>query len=114
MRISDWSSDVCSSDLLDLFFTTFLPKWPGPGATALEYSRFLEQFIAAKHCIVERQSMVHENPRVDLRVSADPATRLHELKRAEERRVGKECVRTCRSRCQSYLDKKNNDTTTQK
>src|SRR3546814_1177338 len=44
---------------LDLFFTTFLPKWPGPGATALEYSRFLEQFIAAKHCIVERRSEEH-------------------------------------------------------
>src|SRR3546814_3561816 len=29
---------------------------------------------------VERQRMVLENPRVDLRVSADPATRLHELK----------------------------------
>src|SRR3546814_17301458 len=38
---------------LDLFFTTFLPKWPGPGATELEYSRFLEQFIAAKHVIVD-------------------------------------------------------------
>src|SRR3546814_11977079 len=34
----------------------------------------------SKHCIVERQRMVLENPRVDLRVSADPATRLHELK----------------------------------
>src|SRR3546814_18146794 len=46
---------------LDRFFTTVLPKWPGPGATALEYSRFLEQFIAAKHCIVEDRKSTRLN-----------------------------------------------------
>src|SRR3546814_2865932 len=29
MRISDWSSDVCSSDLKDLLFTSVHEVWPG-------------------------------------------------------------------------------------
>src|SRR3546814_12569351 len=33
-------------------------------------------------------------------------------KRSEERRVGKECVRTCRSRWSPYHSKKNNRSTT--
>src|SRR3546814_20288052 len=37
----------------------------------------------------------------------DQVTELLEDKRSEERRVGKECVSTCRSRCSPYHYKKN-------
>src|SRR3546814_19916151 len=63
MRISDWSSDVCSSDL------------PGRPAGAPEQ---VEDARDARH---------EQQPRGD----ADRG-------RSEERRVGKECVSTCRSR----------------
>src|SRR3546814_6795207 len=66
MRISDWSSDVCSSDLGRLCrFTCFRPRT----------------------CGVSAESM------------GSPAT---PAKRSEERRVGKECVSTCRSRWSPY------------
>src|SRR3546814_4303118 len=61
IRISDWSSDVCSSDL------TY--QWR-PGST----------YVA--------------NPPYFDGMSMTP--------RSEERRVGKECVSTCRSRWSSY------------
>src|SRR3546814_7722258 len=80
MRISDWSSDVCSSDL-------------------------------------------HEGPRIDAELDGEPGgdrrqqdrrgVVAHDLgerrgeevdrrQRSEERRVGKECVRTSRSRWSPY------------
>src|SRR3546814_13115700 len=36
------------------------------------------------------------------------------ISRSEERRVGKECVRTCRSRWSPYHEKKNNSSTDKK
>src|SRR3546814_3871818 len=76
MRISDWSSDVCSSDLI-VFNTetrnSFL--YTRAGLTG-EYSNF------ARDDSIEGQ-----------RIDIDPY-----IKRSEERRVGKECVSTCRSR----------------
>src|SRR3546814_10111190 len=70
MRISDWSSDVCSSDLpadIDLP-ASFHSKAPLP------------RHLAALHA-----------GRDDGRQN-----------RSEERRVGKECVSTCRSRWSPY------------
>src|SRR3546814_10641288 len=76
MRISDWSSDVCSSDLL-------LAHGPADGTP--DYRKIHE------HRFV-RQLRLHE--RVRQRAKAEP--------RSEERRVGKECVSTCRSRWSAY------------
>src|SRR3546814_6218658 len=78
MRISDWSSDVCSSDLNNLrqvFSQTYEPV-----------NRDLEEL--AKTLSIEYFG-------IDASVvpSLDPAE-----SRSEERRVGKECVSTCRSR----------------
>src|SRR3546814_4586238 len=72
MRISDWSSDVCSSDL---------PR-------ALDPERA-------------------EVPLLNLAVAISVLPRLlHRLfGRSEERRVGKECVSTCRSRWSRYHSK---------
>src|SRR3546814_4655318 len=72
MRISDWSSDVCSSDL---------KIWAG-----------FEIDNAGK-----KQMSIH--PKRTLR----KAVRNKEGDgRSEERRVGKECVSTCRSRWSPY------------
>src|SRR3546814_3386818 len=69
MRISDWSSDVCSSDL-----------WQG---------RAVDGQCRDRHRA--RQS-----------VDRDGAARTDDRARSEERRVGKECVSTCRSRWSPY------------
>src|SRR3546814_3229445 len=71
MRISDWSSDVCSSDLGQNGRVLVIAGGPYTGAPALVgYGA--------------------------LGVGADL------IHRSEERRVGKECVSTCRSRWSPY------------
>src|SRR3546814_5154113 len=85
MRISDWSSDVCSSDLL------------GRIGSVLAEADFAQQVIAQW---VDPE-LLGERHRID-----DIAKRLRHLlaaiERSEERRVGKECVSTCRSRWSTY------------
>src|SRR3546814_12597568 len=106
MRISDWSSDVCSSDLeAALRIVGELPEgsggelrgsWFAWGAAygdrlaALMLVRELDRRIA----VLERQS------RVDKGRTGE--RRLLQSLRSEERRVGKECVSTCRSRWSPY------------
>src|SRR3546814_5782315 len=84
MRISDWSSDVCSSDLRNaaagnLAFTTELSEAVGAADVV---------FIAVG--TPSRRGDGH----ADLSYVHDAAREI----RSEERRVGKECVSTCRSR----------------
>src|SRR3546814_3621589 len=78
LRISDWSSDVCSSDL---------PQRQAPERVVLVAARLLERggegIVVAEH---RRQVGAERHPR-----GAGQG-------RSEERRVGKECVSTCRSR----------------
>src|SRR3546814_7076827 len=87
MRISDWSSDVCSSDL------TFVP--------ALLAARSI-----GHHDLQVRGANFVLAPlvwREYLRaVSRSSARSLLRHFRSEERRVGKECVSTCRSRWSPY------------
>src|SRR3546814_1568371 len=74
MRISDWSSDVCSSDLFDRLPAAI---WPLLADTV----RFNEAAGLPRY---------------------DVAETLQGDGRSEERRVGKECVSTCRSRWSPY------------
>src|SRR3546814_10152741 len=81
MRISDWSSDVCSSDLaIDLRVHLY------GGA--------------------DRQHLSHD---YEVRVGQQERPALYrtlsgrQRQRSEERRVGKEGVSTCRSRWSQYL-----------
>src|SRR3546814_9503188 len=82
MRISDWSSDVCSSDL-------FLGQRH-------------RQFAASQ----EDCAMNLSSKRAWLLAAASAALiaafLLYPEHRSEARRVGKECVRTCRSRWSPY------------
>src|SRR3546814_13261214 len=81
MRISDWSSDVCSSDL-----------------------RASGAYVAPeKEIIALIAYLQHLGKYEDLR----PAPAVASSQRSEERRVGKECVSTCRSRWSPYHLKKN-------
>src|SRR3546814_9323973 len=76
MRISDWSSDVCSSDL---------PQKIAVLGSMNELGSFSED----AHREIGA-SLNSEN--IDLLITI----------RSEERRVGKECVSTCRSRWSPY------------
>src|SRR3546814_2580165 len=112
MRISDWSSDVCSSDL----------NMPNTQAHACA--------IKSGPCAAQ-QGDQHENEFTGKHVAEQPHAQRHRLggvldaiqkkvewgqeqagnsgrmerrrkQRSEERRVGKECVSTCRSRWSPY------------
>src|SRR3546814_7694132 len=89
MRISDWSSDVCSSDLP-------LPADFRETHRERARARFMEGFDAvpgAAAFLDELDAM----PRAI--ASSSRAEYIGwALGRSEERRVGKECVSTCRSR----------------
>src|SRR3546814_21049567 len=92
MRISDWSSDVCSSDLSLGYNSTFqATRETRVGLVCCGYAhgypRSLPQSCDAM--IAGRKA------RIIGRVSMDTLT--IDL-RSEERRVGKECVSTGRSR----------------
>src|SRR3546814_3879183 len=83
MRISDWSSDVCSSDRFALHFLV----------VPIE---FISKFLV--------QPFSHT---VRLFANLLAGHILLVTFRSEERRVGKACVSTCRSRCTTYHEKKN-------
>src|SRR3546814_11687092 len=94
MRISDWSSDVCSSDLVG-FADGADPEWP---TVATHAAQFQFDSAASRHRAVQRVSKA-------LAVIVDQAVE-QAGNRSEERRVGKECVSTCRSRWSPYHKKK--------
>src|SRR3546814_1771506 len=83
MRISDWSSDVCSSDLEIFGFQ--ISASDDPSWSRRRVSLVVPARSAPCVWIVDRP---------------DRAERV--VARSEERRVGKECVSTCRSRWSPY------------
>src|SRR3546814_12230688 len=101
MRISDWSSDVCSSDLAGLRQLSALRR-PLP--------RFLMAFWVRTprlHAIsyTLSPSFDEEYSRSQpfgIAVTARHYSRLGIIKRSEDSRVGKECGRKCRSRWWAY------------
>src|SRR3546814_11981580 len=91
MRISDWSSDVCSSDLF------LRARTDARDERNVRPRMIAEQEVdATKH----RIGADDLGKRLVQRVSGEAVIR------SEERRVGKECVRTCRSRWLPYHEKK--------
>src|SRR3546814_16349679 len=91
MRISDWSSDVCSSYLI--------------GRIALVQGK-LESPAAFSLLTRSRAAGALSNGPTRSRFVAPKAAKCGNC-RSEERRVGKECVSTCRSRWSPYHSKKN-------
>src|SRR3546814_13969836 len=111
MRISDWSSDVCSSDLepgatvavADHARLARLrrrgPAQPGPAVGDVHAGgavMFLE--LGVEHLAGQRDAGID----LPLHRARQPEPIAPHLARSEERRVGKECVRTCRSRWSPY------------
>src|SRR3546814_3110909 len=92
MRISDWSSDVCSSDLADMKpAAELLGEGDQVAARRPHRSRIAPAIEADAPHVAAID--VHY---VELRTAAPVGVR------SEERRVGKECVSTCRSRRSPY------------
>src|SRR3546814_5077140 len=89
MRISDWSSDVCSSDLM--LRGTIAP------ITFDQLAHILGEEATAAW-VADRQQRAGDVP-LPTRWRFDIS---HSDGRSEERRVGKECVSTCRSRWSPY------------
>src|SRR3546814_12788024 len=94
MRISDWSSDVCSSDLHVRLHV------PNPWGLLLTGILGLAMLVAAISGLLIHRHLFKDI--FTLRTRANPVLvdrdRHSVAGRSEERRVGKECVRTCRSR----------------
>src|SRR3546814_7501543 len=87
MRISDWSSDVCSSDL--------------------EHLALADELLRQLHCQPRRGEIADRRQQAFFSESfhqmVEAAVHLAEhVVRSEERRVGKEGVSTCRSRWSPY------------
>src|SRR3546814_20555262 len=100
MRISDWSSDVCSSDLLVFVtFNTAYRRQELAHVLALSQARALVSVKGFKDIDYAEELAQIEAPALEWRIMLDePAPE----GRSEERRVGKECVSTCRSRWSPY------------
>src|SRR3546814_12908898 len=102
MRISDWSSDVCSSDLRKLAkHAIWLVEQDQPrhGPSHPPFSNLSVQATPTKsakalssHQIIRWRTLEHQRPAISLLAE----------QRSEERRVGTECVSTCRSRWSQY------------
>src|SRR3546814_3822268 len=96
MRISDWSSDVCSSDLVH-------PDVVSPvGERDCGHSESTDGFVSDGVVVI-----VPVAPYLPGGVQAEQQwdeteIRDRAFRRSEERRVGKECVSTCRSRWSTY------------
>src|SRR3546814_5859557 len=84
MRISDWSSDVCSSDL----------KMSTTPLSHLEHIKSDSRFLRGT---IEQGLSDPVTGAI-----SDDDNKLLKFHRSEERRVGKECVSTCRSRWSPY------------
>src|SRR3546814_11547263 len=107
MRISDWSSDVCSSDLVIKALSAQIDDPEGRPVRDCDIG--CQCRVILERRIEQRQAAVDTQPRYGL----DPGFQLQALdpgigrvagqyRRSEERRVGTECVSTCRSRWSPY------------
>src|SRR3546814_7097370 len=85
MRISDWSSDVCSSDLLAV---------RAVDGVVSAYSDTTVGLDSPDASI--RLGDIHAADGIGISATGQDSNR------SEERRVGKECVSTCRSRGSQY------------
>src|SRR3546814_15009988 len=111
MRISDWSSDVCSSDLRglgrhcrkivnhEIDLQNLHNRRCSSGRPEARNRSWKSRGVSSIHAIIT------DSNGISLRIKISGSA--GETSRSEERRVGKECVSTCRSRWSPYHEKKN-------
>src|SRR3546814_14636743 len=106
MRISDWSSDVCSSDLQSISADN------AEGSIVVKTSR--KTALLKIGPVANRNVAASGKRRIQAQISKLSPTGifsaelLTSARRSEERRVGKECVSTSRSRWSRYHEIKTN------
>src|SRR3546814_13901331 len=100
MRISDWSSDVCSSDLLVDVGVRLLDLVEEHDAVGLAPDGLGQHAALAVADIAGRRTLQGRDGMRFLELAHVDGDDI--LLRSEERRVGKECVSTCRSRWSPY------------
>src|SRR3546814_20665139 len=110
MRISDWSSDVCSSDLISVIVTTVTSHTSKSGYC------FGMRTHARRYCYgveMQRRQLAEGRMKrllVGTAITGSVCMLLlapgARAGRSEERRVGEECVSTCRSRWSPFHEKK--------
>src|SRR3546814_11449368 len=110
MRISDWSSDVCSSDLL-------AQACVGGGQRGAVAQGFADQGVELGVAergppVAGRERGVAERRNIQAAAAGERIGFDRVFPRSEERREGKECASSCRSRGAPYLYKKNTNTQT--
>src|SRR3546814_2861426 len=86
MRISDWSSDVCSSDL----------------EAEVSQEHFRDSVIRRRARTGEQVKIEWKDVFYSVLTGRGDSLTEKVILRSEERRVGKECVSTCRSRWSAY------------
>src|SRR3546814_14415798 len=113
MRISDWSSDVCSSDLgkLTVAGTTAEPRINGElhivrgdfrlAGKTFEFKQGRIDFSGAPEAAQLDIVAAYSAEEITARIVISGTVAQPEI-RSEERRVGKECVSTCRYRWSPY------------
>src|SRR3546814_14497585 len=102
MRISDWSSDVCSSDLYESFR---LAQTLLPDSALLNINDYKND----QSYVDQVEDLLQRGCEIDVMGSQMHLFNPQQcLDRSEERSVGKECVSTCRSRWSPYPSKKKN------
>src|SRR3546814_17654947 len=96
MRISDWSSDVCSSDLTHQHIFNVIRTYldESDGLAEGRPLRVLDIGCGAGRMMHSLHALARQH-------WPGRAVAVHGF-RSEERRVGKECVRPCRSRWSPY------------
>src|SRR3546814_4775592 len=89
MRISDWSSDVCSSDLRLAAAVLRM---------AVIEAEIMYSALADDQAEQELKARQHNSALFEQKIVSE----VDSASRSEERRVGKECVSPCRSRWSPY------------
>src|SRR3546814_13122099 len=111
MRISDWSSDVCSSDLCSELVVSQTSGIGSIGVIASHMDRSkMEEGMGVKVTTVfagaHKNDLTPHEPLSDQSLHYLNDVVQESYQRSAERRVGNECVRTCSSRWSQYHIKK--------
>src|SRR3546814_19696759 len=99
MRISDWSADVCSSDLPFFLAQAAAPHLAAARGAIVNMTDIHAQRPLRDHAVYCMAKAALEMATKSLALEMAPRVRVNAIApRSEERRGGKECVSTWRAR----------------